>query len=85
MIASDDGTEFTSNSMLAWTQQAKVGMRLTAPGEPMQNSLCERSDGRICSGSFGKSLFYGLAHDQTALARRVANDNQERLHSPLHD
>jgi putative transposase len=38
MIVSDNGTEFTSNTMLAWTQDNRIVWRFIAPGKPMQNA-----------------------------------------------
>jgi transposase InsO family protein len=47
VIVSDHGTEFTSNAMLAWTEEAKVGWHFIAPGKPMQNGVCESFKGRM--------------------------------------
>jgi transposase InsO family protein len=41
VIVSDHGTEFTSNAMLAWTEEAGVAWHFIAPGKPMQNGICE--------------------------------------------
>jgi putative transposase len=35
MIVSDDGTEFTSNAMLAWAQDNRIVWHFIAPGKPM--------------------------------------------------
>jgi putative transposase len=37
MIVSDNGTELTSNAILAWQQQRGVEWHYIAPGKPMQN------------------------------------------------
>ncbi|ETX12987.1 hypothetical protein OCH239_15080 [Roseivivax halodurans JCM 10272] len=39
MIVSDQGTEFTSNAMLEWTQKTGVPWHFIAPGKPMQNGI----------------------------------------------
>lgn len=36
LIVSDHGTEFTSNAMLAWSEEAGVPWHFIAPGKPMQ-------------------------------------------------
>jgi transposase InsO family protein len=39
MIVSDNGTEFTSNAMLAWAHDYNIVWHFIAPGKPMQNGL----------------------------------------------
>ena len=47
VIVSDNGTEFTSNAMLAWAQDNRVVWHFIAPGKPMQNGFCESFNGRM--------------------------------------
>ena len=42
MVVSDNGTELTSNAMLKWQEDRKVGWHYIAPGKPMQNGLVEK-------------------------------------------
>lgn len=42
MIVSDNGTELTSNAVLAWVAQIGVEWHYIAPGKPMQNGYVER-------------------------------------------
>ena len=42
MTASDNGSELTSNAVLAWCGAAGVEWHLIAPSKPMQNGFCER-------------------------------------------
>ncbi|GCA52273.1 integrase core domain protein [Sinorhizobium sp. KGO-5] len=58
MIVSDDGAEFTSNAILAWSKEHKVEWRYIAPGKPMQNGYIESFNGRMRD----ESLFFGLDH-----------------------
>lgn len=37
MIVSDNGTELTSNAILAWQEERQVEWHYIAPGKPMQN------------------------------------------------
>jgi transposase InsO family protein len=81
VIVSDHGTEFTSNAMLAWTQEAGVGWHFIAPGKPMQNGVRETVNGRMRDELLNETLFF--AHARTALARWVADYTQHRPHSAL--
>ena len=45
IIVSDNGTEFTSTAVLAFTQAMKLDWRYIAPGKPMQNGNCEAFNG----------------------------------------
>jgi putative transposase len=47
MIASDNGTEFTSNSILAWKKERGIEWHYIAPGKPMQNGFVESFNGRL--------------------------------------
>ena len=47
MIVSDNGSEFTSNAILQWTEQAKVEWHYIAPGKPIQNAFIESFNGRL--------------------------------------
>ena len=47
MIVSDNGTELTSNAVLAWCGQIGVEWHYIAPGRPMQNGYVESFNDRI--------------------------------------
>jgi transposase InsO family protein len=47
MIVSDNGTELTSNAVLAWQQQHAIEWHYIAPGKPMQNGFVESFNGRL--------------------------------------
>ena len=47
MIVSDNGTELTSNAVLAWQQEHDVEWHYIAPGKPMQNGFVESFNGRL--------------------------------------
>ena len=50
LIVSDHGAEFTSNAMLAWSEQTGVPWHFIAPGKPMQNAICEAFNSKMRSG-----------------------------------
>jgi putative transposase len=37
MVVSDNGSEFTSNAILRWADEARVDWHYIAPGKPIQN------------------------------------------------
>ena len=83
LIVSDHGTEFTSNAMLTWAEEAKVDWHFIAPGKPMQNGICEAFNGRMRDELLNETLFRDLDHARSALARWVADYNESRPHSAL--
>ena len=51
MIVSDNGTELTSNAVLAWCGEIGVEWHYIAPGKPMQNGYVERFASRPCGST----------------------------------
>src|SRR4051794_1596242 len=47
MIVSDNGTEFTCNAILTWSEDNQIAWHFIAPGKPMQNGFCESFNGRM--------------------------------------
>ena len=60
MIVSDNGTELTSNAILAWQQQRGVEWHYIAPGKPMQNGFVENFNGRLRDECLNEHLFANL-------------------------
>ena len=83
MIVSDNGTEFTSNAMLAWTEEHKITWHFIAPGKPMQNGFCESFNGRMRDELLNETLFFGLDHARTRIADWADDYNDQRPHSAL--
>ena len=83
MIVSDNGTELTSNAVLAWTQDTGVQWHYIAPGKPTQNAFCEAFNGRFRDECLNENLFRHLAHARYVIALWVHNYNHERAHSAL--
>ena len=83
MIVSDNGTEFTSNAMLAWAQENRITWHFIAPGKPMQNGFCESFNGRMRDELLNESLFFGLDHARTKIADWADDYNEQRPHSAL--
>jgi putative transposase len=83
MIVSDNGTEFTSNAMLAWTQGNRIVWHFIAPGKPTQNGFCESFNGRMRNELLNESLFLDLDHARSRIANWIDDYNQRRAHSAL--
>lgn len=83
MIVSDNGTEFTSNAVLAWSAEHHVDWHYIMPGKPMQNGFCESFNGRMRDELLNETLFLGLAHAREKIAAWGADYNTSRPHSAL--
>ncbi|MHC2390838.1 putative transposase [Bradyrhizobium liaoningense] len=83
MIVSDNGTEFTSNAMLAWAEQHTIDWHFIAPGKPMQNGFCESFNGRMRDELLNETLFLGLDHARNRIAEWADDYNRQRPHSAL--
>ncbi len=83
MIVSENGTELTSNAVLAWCGEIGVEWHYIAPGRPMQNGYVESFNGRMRDELLNETLFLSLAHARVEIAAWVQDYNQERPHSSL--
>jgi putative transposase len=83
MIVSDNGTELTSNAILAWSAETGIEWHYIAPGKPMQNGYVESFNGRMRDELLNESLFLGLADARRAITAWVADYNDARPHSSL--
>ena len=66
-IISDNDTEYTSNAILAWADDAGVGWHHIAPGKPQQNGFNESFNGRLRDELLNETLFRSLPHARAAL------------------
>jgi putative transposase len=83
MVASDNGTELTSNAILKWQEDRKVEWHYIAPGKPMQNGLVESFNGRMRDECLNEHLFDTLRHARHLIAAWRDDYNQNRPHSSL--
>jgi putative transposase len=83
MIVSDNGTELTSNAVLAWSGDVGVEWHYIAPGKPTQNGFVESFNGRMRDELLNETLFFTIGQARTILARWVDDYNIERPHSSL--
>lgn len=83
MVVSDNGSELTSNAILAWADQSHVAWQYIAPGKPMQNAFIESFNGRLRDELLNETLFTSLAQARVALGCWRADYNDTRPHSQL--
>ena len=83
MIVSDNGSEFTSNAILQWTDRAKVDWHYIAPGKPIQNAFIDSFNGRLRDELLNETLFSSLTHARSALSNWRSDYNDHRPHSGL--
>lgn len=83
MIVSDNGTELTSNAILAWSRDHKVEWHYIAPGRPMRNGYVESLNGRMRDELLNESLFFGLDHARSAIAEWADHYDNFRPHASL--
>jgi len=83
MIVSDNGTELTSNAVLAWSGEAGVEWHYIAPGKPTQNGFVESFNGRMRDELLNETLFFTIGQARLILARWMHDYNTERPHSSL--
>ena len=83
MVVSDNGTEFTSNAILNWADEAKVDWHYIAPGKPMQNGFIESFNGKLRDEKLNDTLFTTLHQARVELATWRNDYNHRRPHSGL--
>jgi putative transposase len=83
MIVSDNGTEFTSNAILSWTEDHRVEWHYIAPGKPMQNGYIESFNGRMRDELLNETLFLDLDQARQLIGDWIADYNMARPHSSL--
>ena len=83
MIVSDNGTELTSNAVLAWCGEANIEWHYTMPGKPTQNAFVESFNGRMRDELLNETLFMSIGHAREKIAVWADDYNTERPHSSL--
>ena len=83
MIVSDNGTEMTSNAILAWQEKPSVLWHYIAPGKPQQNGFVESFNGRFRDECLNEHLFRNRAHARSVIEDWRADYNAVRPHTSL--
>ena len=83
MIVSHNGTELTSNAIFAWARDHAVEWHYITPGKPMQKGFAESFNGRMRDELLNETLFRGLDHARSVIAKWAEDYNTARPHSAL--
>jgi len=83
MIVSDNGTELTSNAVLAWQQERAIEWHYIAPGKPMQNGFVESFNGRLRDECLNEHLFTSLKEARDIIEDWRIDYNTSRPHTSL--
>ena len=83
IIVSDNGTEFTSNAILKWSETSGVGWHYIAPGKPMQNGFIESFNGRLRDECLNEHLFDTLKDARRIISAWQTDYNYNRPHTSL--
>lgn len=83
MIVSDNGTEFTSNAILAWQEERGIEWHYIAPGKPMQNGFVESFNGKLRDECLNETLFANLSEVREIIEAWRIDYNTNRPHTSL--
>jgi putative transposase len=82
-IVCDNGREFTSRALAAWSQASGVELAFIEPGRPTQNAFIESFNGRFRDACLSQRWFRDLAEAEALIGAWRAHYNTERPHSAL--
>ena len=71
--STDNGTELTSNAVLAWSGQVGIDWHYIAPGKPMQNGFVESFNGRMRDELLNETMFRNMAHARAVIRAWAAD------------
>jgi putative transposase len=83
MLVSDNGSELTSNAILAWQQEHAVEWHYIAPGKPMQNGFVESFNGRLRDECLNEHVFTNLGEARRIIEEWRIDYNTNRPHTSL--
>lgn len=82
-VRSDNGSEFTSSSMVKWSIKSGVKLNFIQPGKPTQNAYCESFNSRIRHECLNANLFLDLEDARRKIEEWRDFYNNKRPHSSL--
>ena len=82
-IVSDNGTELTSNAILAFAAERSVDWHYIDPGKPVQNAFIESFNSRLRDVFLNETLFTSLGQARLTLEDWRRDYNHVRPHSRI--
>lgn len=82
-IVCDNGPEYTSKSMFAWSQAQAISLHFIQPGKPTQNAFVESLNGKFRDECLNQHWFRTLAEASYEIEQWRQHYNHVRPHSSL--
>jgi putative transposase len=82
-IRSDNGSEFTAQSVQAWLEQSHIGPIFIPPGQPWQNGFIESFHDKFRDECLQREWFQSLLEAQVVIEAWRLQYNSQRPHSSL--
>lgn len=82
-IISDNGTEFTSNTVLKWCHERGQKWEYIQPGKPYQNGNAESFNGKLRDECLNENWFTNLEEAKRLIEKWREEYNDQRPHSAL--
>lgn len=82
-IRSDNGTEFTSNTILKWALESGLEWQYIQPGKPQQNGQIESFNGKLRDECLNENLFFDLKQAREVIEIWRNDYNYNRPHSAI--
>lgn len=84
-ITVDNGSEFTSKALDAWSYRHGIQLDVIRPGKPVENGFIESFNGRLREECLNVEVFFTLEDVREKLWRWQQDYNRVRPHSALED
>ena len=82
-IVLDNGPEFRSRALIAWSEERRVRLEYIQPGKPVQNAYVESFNGRLRDECLNANWFTSLKDARQKIESWREDYNQQRPHSSL--
>src|SRR2546429_222406 len=82
-IVLDNGPEFRSRALGAWSEERGVRLEFIQPGKPVQNAYVESFNGRLRDECLNANWFTSLSDARRKIEAWRQDYNQQRPHSSL--
>jgi putative transposase len=82
-IVVDNGPEFRSRALAAWSEERGVRLEFIQPGKPVQNAYIESFNGRLRDECLNANWFTSLSDARRKIETWRRDYNEQRPHSSL--